>query len=162
MVKLSYLGISEEEYKYYLDEFTKSKYFGAIKVGGECLNSDLAESIRILYDIGLLPILVHGGGKQIDKALEEKGLTSKKVGLENISGDIIKTSLKNLIDTYIEGFSKKYKEIQGNYQINKEKIDKLLREYDQEVFELCKRRFELDTDILTEKLKEILISAFLS
>jgi len=89
-------------------------------------------------------------------------LTFKKVGLENISEDITKTRLKNLIDTYIEGFSKRYKEIQENYQINKEKIDKLLNEYDQEVFELCKRRFELDAEILTEKLKEILISAFLS
>ncbi|MCK4247289.1 MAG: hypothetical protein KAX04_01970 [Methanomicrobia archaeon] len=89
-------------------------------------------------------------------------LTFKKVGLENISDDIIKTKLKDLIDTYIEGFSRRYKNLQENYRINKEKIDNLLVEYDQEVLELCKRRFNSDADLLTEKLKEILISAFLS
>ena len=89
-------------------------------------------------------------------------LTFKKVGLENISEDIIKANLENLIDTYVSGFSKRYREIQENYKINKKKIDKLLSEYDQEVFQLCKMRFELNVDILTEKLKDMLISTFLS
>lgn len=89
-------------------------------------------------------------------------LTFKKVGLENISEDIIKANLENLIDTYVSGFSKRYREIQENYKINKKKTDKLLSEYDQEVFQLCKMRFELNVDILTEKLKDMLISTFLS
>ncbi|MEA1994374.1 MAG: hypothetical protein U9N35_08315 [Euryarchaeota archaeon] len=89
-------------------------------------------------------------------------LTLKRVGFDNISDDLVNRRLKDLVDRYIEGFSRRYKEIQESYRMNKAKINKLLGEYDQEILELCKRRFEYDTDELTEKLREMLTKAFLS
>jgi len=52
-----------KEYEKYLTKFKEAKYFAAIKVGGECLNDSLAHSLRILYGLGLYPIVVHGGGR---------------------------------------------------------------------------------------------------
>ena len=89
-------------------------------------------------------------------------LTFKRVGIEKISDDIVNSRFRDLINTYASGFSNRYREIQENYKINKKKIDKLLADYDPEVLELCKIRFEMNVEVLTEKLKNILISAFLS
>lgn len=68
-----------EEFEHYLSEFNKAEYFATIKAGGECLNSDLIQALIELYDVDLIPILVHGGGKQIDIKLKEKGITPKKI-----------------------------------------------------------------------------------
>jgi hypothetical protein len=88
-------------------------------------------------------------------------LTFKKVGLEKISV-MQKKNLKKCIDAYTEGFSQRYREIQESYEMNNEKIDRLLGEYDDEVLNLCKKRFVLDVDELTEELRKILTTAFLS
>ncbi len=87
-------------------------------------------------------------------------MTFKKIGLENIADEITESQLEHLIAKYIEGFHKRYREIQESYQINKGKVDELLRTYDEEVLHLCKTRFETNVDELVERLEEILASTF--
>lgn len=53
--------------------------FAIIKVGGALLEHDresLAAAIACLYGMGLLPIIVHGGGPQLTRALNEAGVES--------------------------------------------------------------------------------------
>ncbi len=76
---MAILGVPEEEFKYYLAEFKKARYFAAVKAGGECLDSGLAKSLAMLHSLGLLPIVVHGGGMQIDGALKQRGIEPVKI-----------------------------------------------------------------------------------
>ena len=72
-------NMEEDEFIDYLEEFRCKKYFCAIKVGGECLDNFFEDSILRLYNIGLIPLVLHGGGKQIDDALEKEKISVKKL-----------------------------------------------------------------------------------
>ena len=81
---LSELGSSREA-QYYLRRFsrTDSQRFAVIKVGGAVIEDKLdvlATSLTLLSNLGLLPIIVHGAGPQLDEALERAGITSEKPG----------------------------------------------------------------------------------
>lgn len=81
---LSELGSSREA-QYYLRRFsrTDSQRFAVIKVGGAVIEDKLdvlATSLTLLSNLGLLPIIVHGAGPQLDRALAEAGVTSEKPG----------------------------------------------------------------------------------
>jgi len=81
---LSELGSSREA-QYYLRRFsrTDSQRFAVIKVGGAVIEDKLdvlATSLTLLSNLGLLPIIVHGAGPQLDRALTEAGITSDKPG----------------------------------------------------------------------------------
>ncbi|EEU46966.1 uncharacterized protein NECHADRAFT_103816 [Fusarium vanettenii 77-13-4] len=70
---------SKREGQQYLKLFTSvsSKKFAVIKVGGAILTEHLDElcsSICFLTELGLFPILVHGGGPQLNRLLEEAGV----------------------------------------------------------------------------------------
>ena len=99
-MKNNLLEIPKEEYEKYLTRFKRTKYFLAIKAGGECLNDSLAQSLRILYCLGLYPIVVHGGQRQIDGALESKGITSKKLNGKRVTDkktlDVVVEALTNV------------------------------------------------------------------
>ena len=57
---------SEKEIRKYLDRFSSDDYrFALIKVGGAVIQSDLenlVSSLAFLNEVGLRPIIVHGGG----------------------------------------------------------------------------------------------------
>lgn len=102
---MAILGIPQEEFEYYLGEFKKARYFAAIKAGGECLDSDLAKSLAMLHDSGLLPILVHGGGKQIDEALKKRGKVSKKIEGKRVTDeetlDVVVSTLNSVNENFV-------------------------------------------------------------
>jgi acetylglutamate kinase len=54
-----------------------------IKIGGNCLNNigydSVGEILADLYGLGVIPTIVHGGGYQIDKKMEERGMPIVKV-----------------------------------------------------------------------------------
>ena len=75
---------SRSEVEQYLKEFSSvdSRKFAVIKVGGGILRDDLeslASSLSFLHQVGLYPIVVHGAGPQLNDALEEEGIETKRV-----------------------------------------------------------------------------------
>jgi acetylglutamate kinase len=75
---LSNIG-SAKEIQQYLKRFSDvgSSRFAVIKVGGAILRDDmdsLASSLSFLHRVGLIPIVVHGAGPQIDQALASAGI----------------------------------------------------------------------------------------
>jgi acetylglutamate kinase len=67
---------SAKEIQQYLKRFSDagSSRFAVIKVGGAILRDDLdslASSLSFLHRVGLIPIVVHGAGPQIDQALAD-------------------------------------------------------------------------------------------
>jgi acetylglutamate kinase len=77
-------GIDVGEAERLLTEFKQipPAQFAVIKIGGDCLEvlkGDLVEDLLFLYSLGLYPTIVHGGGKQIDQALEERGIKTEKI-----------------------------------------------------------------------------------
>lgn len=70
---------SKREVQQYLSYFSSvsSQQFAVIKVGGAILTEHLDElcsSLAFLYHVGLFPIIVHGGGPQLNRLLEEAGV----------------------------------------------------------------------------------------
>ncbi len=70
---LSQLGGSREA-KHYLTQFsgTESMRFAVIKVGGAVIEERLdalASALAFLRNLGLMPIISHGAGPQLDAAL---------------------------------------------------------------------------------------------
>ena len=67
---------SEKEIRKYLDRFSSDDYkFAVIKVGGAVIQNDLdnlVSSLAFLNEVGLRPIIVHGGGPKLSQELERK------------------------------------------------------------------------------------------
>jgi bifunctional N-acetylglutamate synthase/kinase len=68
----------------YLQRFSEldETRFAVIKIGGAILRDRLEEtaaSLALLHTVGLTPIVIHGGGPQLDERLERDGVTSEKV-----------------------------------------------------------------------------------
>ncbi len=66
----------------YIDRFKGIR--AVIKVGGEAmvdprLEEQFAEDVLLLRSVGLLPVVVHGGGPEISKALTRLGISSEFV-----------------------------------------------------------------------------------
>ncbi len=79
---LSQLG-SQREVQQYLERFSdlERSRFAVIKVGGAIMRDQLealASSLAFLYRVGLLPIVVHGGGPQLDAALQAAGIENQR------------------------------------------------------------------------------------
>ncbi len=99
-------GMSEgREVRAYLQKFSEMDRarFAIIKVGGAILRDEmdaLAGALAFLQKLGLAPIIVHGGGPQIDDALHEKGIeTRRHEGLRITSDEamqVITHALRNL------------------------------------------------------------------
>lgn len=54
-----------------------------VKVGGEVITKDadnLLASLRVLRDAGLLPVVVHGGGPQLNDELAKAGVAPQYIG----------------------------------------------------------------------------------
>jgi bifunctional N-acetylglutamate synthase/kinase len=80
---LSNMGESREV-RAYLQRFSSldQTRFAVIKIGGGVLRDRLEETaaaLAFLHTVGLTPIVLHGGGAQVDERLRERGITSEKV-----------------------------------------------------------------------------------
>jgi len=79
---LSQLGSSREAQQY-LKQFSSvdSMRFAVVKVGGGILEHQLeplASSLAFLYHLGLMPIVLHGAGPQLDRALSNAGIVTRR------------------------------------------------------------------------------------
>ncbi len=93
-------GVAEEEFLQCLGKFTEAGYFAAIKAGGKCINEYLVAALNTLYKLNLLPVVVHGGGDQIDKNLEKAGIGSVKIDGKRVTNketlDVVVNTLKGI------------------------------------------------------------------
>lgn len=78
---------NSQEAKHYLNRYHSQDVlnFAVVKVGGGTLADELetlAESLALLANLGLTPIIIHGAGVQLDQALVDAGVESiKKAGI---------------------------------------------------------------------------------
>lgn len=91
---LSQLGTSREA-RYYLNQFSSDGelQFAVIKVGGAVLEEQLellASALAFLRNLGLMPIILHGAGPQLDLALQEARIqTEKRRGLRVTTPEVM-------------------------------------------------------------------------
>ncbi len=73
-----------KEIRSYLQRFSEvdQSRFAIIKIGGAILAEQLEETaaaLAFLHTVGLTPIVLHGGGPQLDKTLKERGIETRKI-----------------------------------------------------------------------------------
>ncbi len=73
-----------KEIREYLTRFSRldQERFAVVKVGGAVMRDDresLAASLAFLQTVGLAPVVVHGGGPQLDAALAEAGVETPRM-----------------------------------------------------------------------------------
>ncbi len=91
---LSQLGASREA-RYYLKQYSSDAelQFAVIKVGGAVIEEQLevlAAALAFLCNLGLMPIILHGAGPQLDIALQEASIeTVKKRGLRVTTPEVM-------------------------------------------------------------------------
>lgn len=94
---LSQLGTSREA-RYYLKQYSSDAelQFAVIKVGGAVLEEQLeplAGALAFLRNLGLMPIILHGAGPQLDVALAEAAIqTVKRSGLRVTTPDVMEVA----------------------------------------------------------------------
>ncbi|CAG8583515.1 28116_t:CDS:2 [Dentiscutata erythropus] len=79
IIRLLYNIGSKKEAEQYLRQFSsvESQKFAVIKVGGAVISNEidsLASSLSFLNRVGLYPIVLHGGGPQLNIELEKAGI----------------------------------------------------------------------------------------
>jgi acetylglutamate kinase len=83
-----------------------------IKFGGNTLNGNgdmerMTKDIALLVSMGMRPIVVHGGGPNISKEMEERGLEVRKVEGLRITDDdaiqVVKEVLVGINDSIVDG-----------------------------------------------------------
>jgi acetylglutamate kinase len=93
---LSQLGTSREA-RYYLKQYSEDDLrFAVIKIGGAVLEEQLrplACALAFLSNLGLMPIILHGAGPQLDLALKEADIeTVKRRGLRVTTPDVMEVA----------------------------------------------------------------------
>ncbi|MEX0645006.1 MAG: acetylglutamate kinase, partial [Parvularculaceae bacterium] len=73
-----------KEIRSYLQRFSEvdQSRFAVIKIGGAILDEQLPETasaLAFLHTVGLTPIVLHGGGPQLDRKLAEAGVETPKI-----------------------------------------------------------------------------------
>ncbi|MFN3961048.1 MAG: acetylglutamate kinase [Parvularculaceae bacterium] len=73
-----------KEIRSYLQRFSTvdQSRFAVIKIGGAILQEQLketADALAFLHTVGLTPIVIHGGGPQLDATLKERGIETPKI-----------------------------------------------------------------------------------
>lgn len=73
-----------KEIRAYLQRFSSidQSRFAVIKIGGAILQEQLketADALAFLHTVGLTPIVIHGGGPQLDSVLSERGVVTPKI-----------------------------------------------------------------------------------
>lgn len=93
-----------KEIREYLNRFSQvdQERFAVVKVGGAVIEEELealASALAFLQTVGLAPIVVHGGGPQLDKALGKAGIeTVRKKGLRVTPPEAIPVIRETLTD----------------------------------------------------------------
>lgn len=83
------------EIRTYLSRFSgiDRSRFAVIKIGGAIIRDRLDEtaaSLAFLHTVGLTPIVIHGGGPQLDQRLEERGIaTQRREGLRVTTSEVL-------------------------------------------------------------------------
>jgi acetylglutamate kinase len=75
--------VSSREARYYLSQYNKEDRmeFAVVKVGGAIIEEQLdqlAAALAFLRNLGLMPIISHGAGPQLDRAIAEAGIPTEK------------------------------------------------------------------------------------
>ena len=73
-----------KEIRSYLQRFSEvdQSRFAVIKIGGAILREQLEETagaLAFLHTVGLTPIVLHGGGPQLDETMAERGIVTEKI-----------------------------------------------------------------------------------
>lgn len=96
---------SRKEVEQYLRHYASvdAPKFAVLKVSGAVIDQSLdslASSLSFLKAVGLVPIVVHGGSVQIDRALAEAGLEVPLVdGLRPMKGPVLEVARRVLLAT---------------------------------------------------------------
>ncbi len=93
-----------KEIRSYLQRFSEldRSRFAVIKIGGAILRDSLEETaaaLAFLHTVGLTPIVLHGGGPQLDDTLEKRGIASEKIDGLRVTGPEVLDAAR---DTFIE------------------------------------------------------------
>lgn len=108
IVRLLGLMRDGREIRQYLERFSnvERSRFAVIKVGGATLRDDLptlSDALSFLQSVGLTPVVVHGGGPQLDAALKERGVAfEKKNGLRVTSPEVLKVAREVFVKANLE------------------------------------------------------------
>lgn len=101
---LKSLGATPQEVQSYLNMYLSvdNRRFGVIKVGGGVIQDnldDLVNSICTLTKFGLIPIIVHGAGPQMNSTLKQMGIPSSyDQGLRITTPEILKVARKIFVE----------------------------------------------------------------
>lgn len=79
------------------DKLTVIKLGGSAMEQPEALRATL-QDVVFMETVGMRPVLVHGGGKAIDRAMQQSGLTPRKVAGRRYTDD---ETLKIVVDTLL-------------------------------------------------------------
>ena len=96
-----------KEIRSYLQRFSQvdRSRFAVIKIGGSVLAGQLEETaaaLAFLHTVGLTPIVIHGGGPQLDEALNRRNLETRKVdGLRVTDADALDAARSTFIEQNI-------------------------------------------------------------
>jgi len=93
---LSQLGASREA-RYYLTQYSEDELnFAVIKIGGALIEQQLeplADALAFLHNLGLVPIVLHGAGPQLDAALQAANVpTVKHEGLRVTTPEVMEVA----------------------------------------------------------------------
>jgi acetylglutamate kinase len=93
---LNQLGASREA-RYYLKQFSRDRLqFAVIKIGGAVMEEQLeplASALAFLRNLGLMPIILHGAGPQLDAALASASIrTEKRQGLRVTTPEVMEVA----------------------------------------------------------------------
>lgn len=97
-----------KEIRTYLQRFSSldQSRFAVIKIGGAVLRDRLDEtaaSLAFLHTVGLTPIVLHGGGPQLDDDLAQAGIETEKVeGLRVTSREVLDVARETFTTKNIE------------------------------------------------------------
>lgn len=100
---LSNMG-SAREIRQYLKRYSdpRGRQFALIKVGGAVLRDELetlASSLSFLTTVGLMPVVIHGAGPQLDDAFDKAGIeTVRKDGLRVTTADSLEVVRRTFRD----------------------------------------------------------------
>ena len=99
---------SRSEIEQYLKFYSSidAPKFAVIKVGGGIILDELdtlASSLAFLADVGLLPVVIHGAGPQLNEQLKRQGIESEYIGGMRITTpDILRTARQVFSDANLK------------------------------------------------------------
>ena len=98
---LAQLGSSREAQQY-LKEYsgTNQARFAVVKVGGGILRDHLDEltsALAFLHRLGLIPVVLHGAGPQLDQALTDAGIETERCDGLRVTSDAVMSVARPLM-----------------------------------------------------------------